>query len=152
MKAAFTLLLGFAVVILAESTLALAQPETEPVVVALHFRFKALNKKYQLKVTSQEVENSTWDHEAEENPPLSAGKAIKLADEARKSVVKDRDDIKWKRGSLGLTSAGDGKWVWLVGYQPYSGKYPEGDSSIAIVILMDGTVLKPKFVANYDDE
>lgn len=106
------------------------------------FRFEVLGKRYQVSASKETLKNSIWDTQTEENPPVSARKAKKLADKVRESIAKDDDDRKWKLSSLDLHPFGE-KWVWLVSYQAFSNGHPRKER-IVVVVLMDGTVVKTK--------
>jgi hypothetical protein len=108
-------------------------------------------KQYVVTISVAALEKSpAWRDDAE-NPPLSARKAIKLANEMKDRVVKDSDDHKWTFKDAALHPAVDGKWYWLVYYefeqqQPSNGVIIGSSGHPAflrLVVLMDGTVIKP---------
>ncbi len=104
----------------------------------------AFSKRYDVTISGDALEKSpAWKDDAE-NPPLSARKAIKLANEMKDSLVKDSKDFKWTLQSASLEPAGDGKWYWLVHYDAvFQGSSTGIPNRLRLVILMDGTVIKP---------
>jgi hypothetical protein len=105
----------------------------------------AFSKQYKVTITDEAIEKSpAWKDDAE-NPPLSAKKAIKLADAMKDSLVKDSKDRKWKLTSASLEPLGDGKWYWLVSYEAeFQGGMSTGIApNLRLVILMDGMAIKP---------
>jgi hypothetical protein len=108
----------------------------------------AFGKQYAVTISREALENSPAWKDDVDNPPLSARKAIKLAEELKNALVKDSKEYKWKLVSAEL-HPGD-KWFWLINYEA---KFQLGDSSgipnnLRLVVLMDGTVIKPE-VANW---
>lgn len=104
----------------------------------------AFSKQYSVSITREALEKSpTWKDDVE-NPPLSARKAIALANELKDSLVKDSDDFKWTLQSASLQPAGDGKWYWLLHYDAiFRGASTGIPNHLRLVVLMDGTVIKP---------
>jgi hypothetical protein len=104
----------------------------------------AFSKQYIVSISRAALEKApSWKDDAD-NPPLSAKKAIKLANEMKDSLVKDTEDFKWKLESAALKPAGDGKWYWLVHYDAVFQSAPTGQPNhLRLVVLMDGTVIKP---------
>ncbi len=110
------------------------------------FHSYAFSKQYDVSVTTEALERSPQWKTGNENPPLSAMKAIALAAGLKESLVKDDEDSKWYLMSANLTPAAvEGKWFWLVEYEAV---FQKGGSSgprdnLRLVVLMDGTVIKP---------
>lgn len=110
----------------------------------------AFAKRYTIKISDEILEKSpSWNDDAE-NPPLSARKAISLANEMKDSLVKDSDEFKWKLQSTSLQPTDGDKWYWLVRYEA---KFQGGGSTgvpnhLRLAVLMDGTVIKP-IVSDY---
>jgi hypothetical protein len=107
----------------------------------------AFGKLYRSTVTPAVLAKTpVWD-EKDENPPVSARQAIKLADKARERIVKDTDDWKWHREHVELHEF-FGRWYWTVRYRAYNTDIvfyvtlPE----LTLVVLMDGTVIEPTIV------
>ena len=87
----------------------------------------------------------TWEDDAE-NPPLSARRAVKLANELKNFLVKDSEIWEWKYESASLLQGlVVGKWYWLIQYKAHlkSGGLGGGQPNLSLVVLMDGTVVKP---------
>jgi hypothetical protein len=111
----------------------------------------AVNKIYVVTVTRGALKKSpTWTPDAE-NSPLSAGRAIKLANEMKDSLVKDSNGYKWKLRDVSLSPDDyeGGKWFWVISYEASFHKegfivYSSGTQPfLRLVVLMDGTVIKP---------
>lgn len=105
----------------------------------------AFGKKYEVTLSKDAVERTpVWRDDAE-NPPLSARKAIKLADALRTKLVQDGKKYKWKRKSAAIQFLpASNQCVWEVDYEPefqidFSGIPPE----LHLFVLMDGTVVQP---------
>jgi hypothetical protein len=101
-------------------------------------------KQYVVEVSREALEKSPAWKDDDENPPLSARRAIRLANAMKGSLVKDSDDYKWQFETAALTSD-SGKWYWVIRYEAH---FQRGVSSgprafLRIVVLMDGTVIKP---------
>ena len=101
------------------------------------------NKQIVVTVTHAALEKSpSWGVDAD-NPPLPARKALKLADEMKDSLVKDKDGYRWALRSLSLKQMDDEKWIWLVEYW-LAGTYAGVPPTLTLAVLMDGTVVKPE--------
>ena len=87
----------------------------------------------------------SWKSDAP-NPPLSARKAIDLATEQQKTLVKDSKGHKWEFVTADLTpdTAVD-RWYWEVTFMAYvkPGKPTLREENLIVIVLMDGRVLKP---------
>jgi hypothetical protein len=97
---------------------------------------------YRTTVTSEAIANTpAWNND-DDNPPLSAKRATKIAKRQVDLMTKGQEHAKWRLTSLSLESFDDG-WFWLVTY-----KAPSPGTTLAmslrIAILMDGTVVEPK--------
>lgn len=111
--------------------------------------FEAFEKKYELKVSEQAIAKSKWDDDAE-NPPISAKKALQLAEKTKNLLAEDRAGFKWKLGGLTL-SPSDDTWYWTVVYRARRDDDEfSGFHSIMVVVLMDGTVIAPTEVKDED--
>ena len=105
---------------------------------------------YRVTVTEETLRTSPAWKDTADDPPLSARKAMKLANEKKLTFVKDFKDWKWDLSAARLKRSPDGKWFWVVEYEShpadpdvaFSGMPPD----LSIVVLMDGTVIVPKLV------
>lgn len=89
------------------------------------------------------LKSPAWDQETE-SPSVSPRKAIRLAEKTRKSVVKAPDGSKWNVADLRLRFVGD-HCAWQVTFRASQLEAGLVDShEVAIFVLMDGAVLKPK--------
>jgi hypothetical protein len=104
------------------------------------------------------VNSPGWDQEKTDSPPVSPRKAIRLAEKIRKSVVKAPDDWKWHATTLQLflTGGHGNHCAWHVTFQampvePEAGLLPHYQE-ITLIVLMDGTVVKPVVADEKPDE
>jgi hypothetical protein len=106
-------------------------------------------KRYTVIVTDDRLKKTaSWDTK-ESNPPLSARDAMKHAVALEKTLLKESGNKTWELESLALTpneqGSGVEKWYWVAHFSvrkeltASSGPPPD----IYIVVLMDGTVIKP---------
>jgi hypothetical protein len=109
------------------------------------FSSYADGRRFRIVISSAQIKKAPEWRADEENPPLSARKAIKLANALKERLVKDDDDYKWVLESVRLTPTEEG-WFWMVAYE--SQKLRSGFSSgpktgLRLAVLMDGTVPEP---------
>ena len=120
---------------------------TSGAAIAEAFPSRAPAQAYVTTITRKMLDDSpAWDAN-DENPPLSARKAMAAANAV---VAKLEPDTKsWKRRLEGLFLCQDGesnKWYWRVEYRwdPPPGTALGGLAPyMTIVVLMDGTVVQP---------
>jgi hypothetical protein len=103
-----------------------------------------LEKTVVVEVTDTTIERAPAWHPKDENPPVSARRALKLATELKDTLVKDSEDRRWKFQSASLQKTLRGEhWYWLVTfwgvYHPSGGRPIE----LQLVVLMDDTAVKP---------
>lgn len=100
-------------------------------------------KQYTVSVSKDMLEKSPRWMEPDENPPISARRAIELATAMKDSLVKDSDSWKWKLRSASLEPI-DGHWFWEISFEGKFDGFLEGrPPNLRLVVLMDGTVVKP---------
>jgi hypothetical protein len=107
-------------------------------------------KLYVSRIPGEVLEKAPDWQDDQENPPLSARKALKLAASMRDSVVKE-PSAKLEMFGTTLLQIGK-KWAWLVRFSPdgqMQGDIPPADQ-LTIIVLMDGTAIEPKKVAAGD--
>jgi|GEM_PF-3944002 hypothetical protein len=107
---------------------------------------RAFGKRYTTLIPVDELARTPRWKIDEENPPVSARKAITLADALREKIVEDAERIKWKLESASIVFFGDdGLCYWKIRYraritQPrFKGFVPDID----LFVLMDGTSIEP---------
>ena len=110
------------------------------------FTSHAFGKQYVVAVTDNALEASpVWRDDAE-SPPVSARKAVKLADALRVKLVKDSKDFKWKRESAEILFVDEpDRCLWHVHYEahPVRGGETGIGPHLDLIVLMDGTILDP---------
>lgn len=107
----------------------------------------AVEKSYTVTVTQEALQTSPCWADGEENPPLSARRAIVLATAKKDKLVSDSADWKWHLESASLHQVEEGRWVWLVhfeAYPPSFGGIAGAPPFLNLVVLMDGTIIEPK--------
>jgi len=104
-----------------------------------------IGKRYIVTISEEALRKSpAWDADAE-NPPLSARKALKLADEKKAKLVQDSKSRKWELQAIALMPGGDDKWYWLVHYEARPRVGGTGiNPFLRLAVLMNGTVIDPK--------
>lgn len=84
--------------------------------------------------------------ESEENPPVSASKAIRLATKVKESLVKDNERCHWRMRSIDLQECGGDYWYWVATYEAmFQGARATSGPPIQLrlIVLMDGTAITP---------
>jgi hypothetical protein len=110
------------------------------------FSSYADGKRFRIVISSAQIAKAPEWKANEENPPLSARKATKLANALKERLVKDDDNYKWVLESVRLTPAEEG-WFWMVVYESKKqrGGFSSGPKTdLRLAVLMDGTVPEPK--------
>lgn len=96
-------------------------------------------KDYAAIITKKALSRSPEWRQEDENPPISARKAMKLA--AKKKDLFFGDESKeWRFESVSLTKLWE-NWYWVARYQPRAPS--KARQELRIVVLMDGTVIQP---------
>jgi hypothetical protein len=110
----------------------------------------AFGKCYSVAVTQAALDKAPVWKDDSDNPPVAARKAMRLADRLKDKLVKDNDKYRWKREEAALQEAGEGQWYWVVSYKAvYRGRCSSGVAPfLHLVVLMDGTVVEPKVIAD----
>jgi hypothetical protein len=105
--------------------------------------------KYTFKVTAEELQNlPSWNPETED-VPLSARKAIEVAQRNLARFVPTPD--KWTLDHIELTRMVKDKWIYEVYFDCLSedcGR-PDSDWSFMIYVKMDGSIVEP-VIESYD--
>jgi hypothetical protein len=108
-----------------------------------HYSY-VFSKQYIVNITQKALDNTPIWADGADHPPLSARKATQLADKMRATLVKNREGYTWTLKSISLIPAGEGKWYWLAYYQEIFFGISSGlPNDLRLVVLMDGTVIKP---------
>ena len=103
----------------------------------------AFGKRYEVTFTFEALDKTPKWGEDDENPPLSARKALKAANKMKDSLVKDAKGFKWRLVSLDLTPADGERWYWIAHYKALTQKGTGRPPSLKLVVLMDGRAVKP---------
>jgi hypothetical protein len=117
-----------------------AEPQVAP---AFRTSNSAFGKTFVTEVTIATLEAApSWNDEADENPPVSAKGALRLARDGRDSVIVIPDEFEWDRGSLMLIAAPH--WVWVVNFKAsHKRGLDPSKHRLTLLVLMNGTVVKP---------
>lgn len=113
----------------------------------IHYSY-AFGKMYASELPKEALERTPkWPEDAE-NPPLSARKAIKVADELRLKLVHDTEEYKWKRLSADILFVeGSDRCVWRVYYEARiqaGGGSTGRPPSLMLFVLIDGKIVQPE--------
>jgi len=106
-----------------------------------------IEKSFQVNVSEEAIRKTPPWNKQEADPPLSAREAIALADLVRRDLVaKAPKDCEWLLVSAELTPCEGDRWYWLINYEvwPRSGAFDGSPPGLRLVVLMDGTVVKPE--------
>lgn len=102
-----------------------------------------------ITITQSAIDKTPKWEPADEHPPLSARRAIQLADRLRSQLVKDDKGWRWCLKSATLTpwtpESPSGHWFWEIAYHACPpGGYAGPSNDLHLAVLMDGTVVRPK--------
>ena len=113
-----------------------------------------MGNKYTVSLNHETIQKTPDWADDQENPPISARKAAKLATEMKDSLAKGTKASNWKLDSLSLMKI-EGKWLWTATFTPrdeellaelkHATDSQDGFPQLTLPVLMDGTVIKPKF-------
>ncbi len=96
-------------------------------------------------VTDQMLRRSPAWRSDEPNPPLSARKALTVAEPEKARLLKPSSEVKWSLGGLSLVPWGRDRWYWEIEYHWMVGYGQTGPpTTLRLVVLMDGTVIHPE--------
>jgi hypothetical protein len=112
---------------------------------------RAFGKEYKVTVTTEDWKRTPEWKKDQENPPVSARKALDLATAMKDSFVDTISDspsydpdFKWDFDSLRLKQYENKFWYWEVVFMARRNAPSTGfPSHICFVVLMDGTAPKP---------
>lgn len=113
--------------------------------VEMRLPSQGIGKRYEVTITRGMLEHSPAWPVAEANPPVGARKAIALAEREKSTLVKDDNRWTWRLESATLMPFDHDRWYWVIGYtadfREKGGGLPP---RVNLVVLMDGTVVRPK--------
>lgn len=129
---------------LAIALLALTQVQINDTNDRICLTSRAFGKTYTSCVTHEAIRKSpAWDQKSE-SPPVSPKKAIELAQKMRKLVAKAPDGVRWRVVDLNLFFSGGDHCAWRVTFR--ASELDPGlinSYEVALIVLMDGAVIKP---------
>lgn len=112
-------------------------------------------KRYASTIPDDRLSKTPEWKDSDENPPLSARKAITLADKKRNELVKDSAKFKWHRESVAIVfDEFHNRCYWEITYVL---RFRGGGGStgppidLRLYVLMDGTLVEP-VVSDEDSE
>lgn len=97
---------------------------------------------------SMTVQQPEWNQRYE-NPPLSARRALAIADDFRINRLKDWDQFDWSLTGLRLTPLDlkNNKWCWVVQFElavkPNVNLTASHLPELEVWVMMDGTIVEP---------
>ena len=90
------------------------------------------------------MKSPAWQDNAD-NPPISARRAIQLAGQMRRTLFKDNEDYHWQLYAAEIGFGRNRRCWWDVHFLARSTTGGSGvPDDLHVIVLMDGTVLKPK--------
>ena len=101
-------------------------------------------KKYEFRIPYQDLQNTPAWPAGQENPPLSARRAIDIASKQLAVLLPNGKD--WRLYEVTLRSV-ENRWVYLVGFlEPLRGDGAgrQLSSGFQIVVLMNGVAVMPR--------
>jgi hypothetical protein len=108
----------------------------------------ALKSYYSLVTDAGLMKTPAWNATFDENPPLSARRAIELATAVKNRLVKDVGLWKWGYHRVHLEykdipSVGR-RWYWRINFEAwFDGMPPEVAPRVDVVVLMNGRTIEP---------
>ena len=119
-------------------TALLAAPQLETA-----FTVQYGGKTYDFRVTDAELQKTPAWPPTQENPPLSARRAIDIASKQLAALLPNAKD--WKLQEVRLQAI-DNRWVYLVGFvEPLRPNVPDQVTrGFQIVVLMNGVAVMPQ--------
>ena len=99
---------------------------------------------YAHRITEDAIAKSPRWCKSADNPPLSARKALQLADAHTDKTIKPNDKLRRELQSLSLIPVGE-RWAWRATYNwfPKVGGFGGEPHNFIVVVLMDGSVIVP---------
>ena len=100
-----------------------------------------------------------WSH-GDANPPLSARKAMRLAEGVRSMLVENNSKRSWHLVSVALVPddpeeaktpgdlANTRRWFWLLTYECFLDGWTGPPDMLQIPVLMDGVVVTPRLITS----
>jgi hypothetical protein len=117
-----------------------------PLVADIEIKNYVENRTIMVKVNKERLlRTPVWRTEAV-NPPVSPKRAIGLANEMRKALVKDTARFKWRFVSAKLVRDTESeRWYWKIGFEARvrAAEPPDYPQELELVVLMDGTAVQP---------
>jgi hypothetical protein len=102
--------------------------------------------RYDFTVTTEEMTKSPVWGEQDENPPLSARRAMQIARKRLDELIPDAKD--WKFEDLSMYEWKDGHWLDLIEFEdigpPGETHYNGPSITMRIPVLMNGVAIQPK--------
>lgn len=122
-------------------------PFLDPVAM-IHYSYPPDNAQYASEITRELRDSSPDWMEAEPNPPLSARKAMSLAEATLRATLKDKSNPSYRRYFSGakLQPLGGKKWSWEVRYEWHNVRVGGATGSpydFRVFVLMNGKVVQP---------
>jgi len=109
-------------------------------------------KRAALKLDYHEIRKTPeWDMESP-NPPISAKRAVELANPIKMRVLTDTADFHWELESVSLrpldptdpdNELNKNCWYWLVTYEAYPLLFSGPQPKFEVAVLLDGSVVRP---------
>jgi hypothetical protein len=99
---------------------------------------------YRIIVTGEALGRTPSWKADQENPPVPARKAMRIANAEKTRVLTESKKEPYTLNDLTLVAAAEGKWYWTVVYRKQRLGGSGIDPSLTIVVLMDGKTVAPQ--------
>lgn len=144
-------LLGIWTIFCVNPDAAVSETRILEAVQRVYYSYPPDHVQYASEITRELRDSSPDWMEAEPNPPLSARKAMSLAEATLRATLKDKTDPLYERYFSGarLVPLGGRKWCWEVCYEWHARVGGETGTpyDFRVFVLMNGTVVQPRKVS-----
>jgi hypothetical protein len=113
----------------------------------LGFPSSAFDADYETVITDHMLQDTPQWPDADDNPPVSARKAIALSAAVVQRLVKTPDDWQLRLDGLTLSQSGN-RWYWRAQYEwfPRGGGLSGLPPHFDVIVLMNGKAVEPTLV------
>ena len=104
-----------------------------------------IDQSFTTTITDAAIKKTPAWRSGEDNPPLSARRALSLAEREKSQLVTDTKDWTWEFSTATLVPTKNDRWYWVIKYQAHG---PPGSGGtglkpyLDVAVLMDGTVVE----------
>jgi hypothetical protein len=111
------------------------------------YQHYAFEESYETEISDDAIANAPSWPSSEANPPVSARRALAIADNYRRKRLVNRNNWKWGLDSISLLpiDGGNNKWCWQILFLAYPEKGGLGGvpPEFSVYVLMNGDIIEP---------